>query len=104
MDDQERMELRPKYGKVVCKMLARCLKGSGPGVCLSVPLGEGGATGWSQQFNWEGRVSLSLWEEKPTPIPRICDGEASLYSEFHEILGTHLEALAAERYEMPLIS
>lgn len=72
---------------------ARCLpgavKGLDPGVCLSVTLGEGGTAGWSQQFNWEGRGSLSFWEEKPAPIPRIRNREASLYSKFHEILGTH---------------
>lgn len=33
MDDQERMELRPKYGKVVCEMLTWCGERIGSG-CL----------------------------------------------------------------------
>ena len=63
MDDQERMELRPKYGKVVCRLLTWGLGSTGSGPSPQCYLPGRGATGRRQQFSWGGRVSVSFWED-----------------------------------------
>lgn len=63
MDDQDRTELRPKYGKAGSRRLT--VKSSDPDVCLRVTLGKGGAAGWGRHSTWEGRLSLGFAHTNP---------------------------------------
>lgn len=73
------------WGRNLVRWSSGCLpaafKWLGPGVCLSLTLGDG-RTGWSQHSHREGRVSLRFWEEKPLPVPRICGGGHSCILNF----------------------
>ena len=72
MDDQERMELRPKYGKAASKMISWCLSIIWSR-CLRVTVGEGRTAGWSGRFNRGGRARLGFCEEnQSTSILEIC--------------------------------